>query len=69
MRMKGKIAALLAPALAACALAGCAQTAPTETGSLPANYAPYDPVTNPACGALGNCQPLNTQPYAISPNR
>ena len=66
--MKGKIAALLAPAVAACVLAGCAQTAPTETGSLPANYAPYDYDTNPFCGALGNCRPLVTQPYPIPSN-
>jgi hypothetical protein len=35
---------------------------------LPANYAPYDPVANPACGALGNCRPLVTQPYPIPSN-
>jgi hypothetical protein len=67
--MRGKVAALLAPAFAALAIAGCAQSGPaTETGTLPPNYAPYDPETNPYCGALGNCRPLITEPYRIQSN-
>ncbi len=66
--MRGKVAALLAPAFAVLVIAGCAQVAPTESGTLPPNYAPYDPETNPFCGALGNCRPLITQPYPIPSN-
>jgi hypothetical protein len=59
-----KIAALLVPALAALALAGCAPV-PAAQNAPPPNYAPYDYETNPYCGALGNCQPLNTQSYGL----
>ena len=52
-------------AAAAIALAGCAQKVPQGAGSVPANYAPYDPGTNPYCGALGTCKPLNNYFYPL----
>jgi hypothetical protein len=45
------------------ALAGCA--APQPVAQTNPNYAPYDIETNPFCGALGNCRPLITEPYAM----
>jgi hypothetical protein len=53
-------------AIAAPLLAGCAAPQSVAPGS-PA-YAPYDYESNPFCGALGNCQPLNTEPYPIRSN-
>ncbi|HUK59884.1 MAG TPA: hypothetical protein VLV50_11700 [Stellaceae bacterium] len=65
--MRENIAALLVPAVALLALAGCAP-APGAQSPRPANYAPYDPETNPFCGALGDCQPLIDKPYPLHGN-
>jgi hypothetical protein len=45
------------------AIGGCVMTEPTPQG-----YAPYDSETNPACGALGTCEPTYTRPYAMRSN-
>ncbi len=66
--MRRKFAALLALGAAAFAIAECAQVVPPGPESVPPGYAPYDPVTNPFCGALGNCEPLIKRPYPIAPN-
>ena len=56
--------ALLVTSAAGAMLAGCAGpgAGPTAQGSY---YAPYDFETNPTCGALGTCQPLNTEPRPL----
>jgi len=51
-------------ALGAPLLAGCAAPQDAQGG---AAYAPYDQDTNPVCGALGNCAPLNNAPYPMRP--
>jgi hypothetical protein len=56
--------AIAAPSLAGCAAPGGAQA----SGPRGAAYAPYDSETNPFCGALGTCEPLNTTPYPIRSN-
>jgi len=47
-------------------LAGCGAQ---QGAPLNPSYSPYDPETNPFCGALGTCRPLITEPYAIPGNR
>lgn len=54
--------ASLALAIAAPLLNGCAQT---QAVPVTGYYAPYDQQTNPFCGAVGTCQPLNTRPYPM----
>lgn len=49
----------------AATLAGCA--APSRPGVAYGNaYAPYDPQSNPNCGALGDCVPTN--PIRLGPH-
>jgi hypothetical protein len=66
--MTRRIAAALL--LVGCALsaAGCAAPGPAQAGPGSPSYAPYDDVSNPFCGALGNCEPLRSQPYDMHGN-
>jgi hypothetical protein len=68
VNFKSKRSAAAVAALAAVALAACAPATAPQPGSIPSNYAPYDAVTNPFCGALGNCEPLIKEPYPIPRN-
>jgi hypothetical protein len=63
--MKNGAAVFLFVAVGAVALAGCGSTASSNSGSMPANYAPYDSEGNPFCGALGTCQPTDSRPYPL----
>ena len=63
--MKSGLALFLLLAVGALALAGCSSPAGPYPNPLPQNYAPYDYDTNPTCGALGTCEPLNTRPYPL----
>lgn len=50
---------------ALCALAGCMAAPTPYPPAPPQQYAPYDYQSNPYCGVLNNCQPLNTYRYPL----
>ncbi len=57
--------AALVIAVGAPLLAGCVAPPNAPAG---ATYAPYDEESNPFCGALGTCAPLDTRPYPMHGN-
>ena len=63
--MKSGFAPCVLFAVGALALAGCGSPGGSYSTPLPANYAPYDYDTNPTCGVLGTCEPLNTRPIPL----
>ena len=61
--MKSGLALFVPLALSALTLAGCG--VPRGAAPAPAAYSPYDQESNPFCGALGTCEPLNGGPHPI----
>jgi predicted small secreted protein len=62
------VAVALLVAAGGLSLAGCNVAGPGSSATAGANYAPYDQETNPYCGALGTCAPLNNAPRALRGN-
>jgi hypothetical protein len=47
-------------------ISGCTTPGAMTSGGPPVPYnAPYSEEDNPYCGALGNCTPLQTQPFPM----
>jgi len=62
------VAVTLLLAGGALSLAGCAGPPQGKYVQGGPNDAPYNDVSNPFCGALGECQPLRTTPYDMRGN-
>jgi hypothetical protein len=60
------IAAAVLLAMGGPLLAACSMQQSAQGGGGP--YATYEDESNPYCGALGNCVPRNSAPYALRGN-